>query len=103
MNSDEGEALLTRLRALTKRFEDGLGRIGIETIPGEHPVVPLMIRDTAKTHDMVRHLFDNGVLVTGLAYPVVPRGDEEIRAQVNADHTEADIDYVLGVLEAYQG
>ena len=103
VNSPEGEALLDRLRSLTRRFEEGLGRIGIETIPGEHPVVPLMIRDTARTHDMVRHLYDNGVLVTGLAYPVVPQGDEEIRAQVNADHTEADIDYVLSVLEAYSG
>jgi glycine C-acetyltransferase len=99
--SPEGERLLERLRSLTKRFEAGLGRIGIETIPGEHPVVPLMIRDTAKTHDLVRHLYDHGVLVTGLAYPVVPRGDEEIRAQVNADHTEADIDRVLAILEAY--
>jgi glycine C-acetyltransferase len=99
--SPEGEALLDNLRALTKRFEDGLGRIGIETIPGEHPVVPLMIRDTQQTHDLVRHLYDNGVLVTGLAYPVVPRGDEEIRTQINADHTESDIDRVLHVLEAY--
>ena len=72
--SPEGEALLTRLRTLTKRFEDGLGRIGIETIPGEHPVVPMMIRDTAETHRLVRYLYDNGVLVTGLAYPVVPQG-----------------------------
>ncbi len=101
IDSPEGEGLLHNLRALTKRFEDGLGRIGIETIPGEHPVVPLMIRDTAKTHDLVQHLYDNGVLVTGLAFPVVPRGDEEIRTQVNADHTEADIDRVLDILEAY--
>ena len=101
--SPEGEALLERLRGLTKRFEDGLGRIGIETIPGEHPVVPLMIRDTAGTHALVEYLYDNGVLVTGLAYPVVPKGDEEIRTQVNADHTEADIDHVLGLLEAYAG
>ena len=103
VDSPEGVALLGRLRALTKRFEEGLGRIGVETIPGEHPVVPLMIRDTGKTKDLVRYLYDHGVLVTGLAYPVVPRGDEEIRAQVNADHTEADIDHVLGLLEAYQG
>jgi glycine C-acetyltransferase len=88
---------------MTKRFEEGLGRIGIETIPGEHPVVPLMIRDTAKTRSMVEHLFDHGVLVTGLAYPVVPRGDEEIRAQVNADHTPQDIDRVLEILAAYPG
>jgi len=91
----EGRALLARLRLLTERFERGLGRIGIETIPGDHPVVPLMIRDTAQTKDLVRYLFENGVLVTGLTYPVVPRGDEEIRAQINADHTEDDIDHVL--------
>jgi glycine C-acetyltransferase len=103
LDSDEGRALLTRLRALTRRFKDGLVALGIETLPGEHPVVPLMIRDTARTRAMVRHLFENGVLVTGLAFPVVPRGDEEIRAQVNADHTEGDIDYVLGVLGRYRG
>jgi glycine C-acetyltransferase len=99
----EGQRLLDRLRALTQRFEDGLGRIGLETIPGEHPVVPLMIRDAARTRDLVRHLREHGVLVTGLTYPVVPKGDEEIRAQVNADNTESDIDHVLGLLEAYRG
>jgi glycine C-acetyltransferase len=99
----EGRALLDRLRSLTRRFEEGLGRVGIETIPGEHPVVPLMIRDTVRTRAVVGYLYDHGVLVTGLTYPVVPRGDEEIRAQVNADHTESDIDHVLGLLEAYEG
>jgi glycine C-acetyltransferase len=97
----EGRKLLDRLRALTRRFEAGLERIGIETIPGEHPVVPLMIRDTRRTRALVRHLFERGVLVTGLTYPVVPRGDEEIRAQVNADHTEGDIDYVLQQIESF--
>jgi glycine C-acetyltransferase len=102
VDSPEGVERLTKLRALTKRFEVGLGKVGIETIPGEHPVVPLMIRDTGKTRDLVRYLFDNGVLVTGLAYPVVPRGDEEIRTQINADHTEGDIDHVLDLLGDYQ-
>ena len=102
VDSPAGLGLLQNLRALTKRFENGLGRIGIETIPGEHPVVPLMIRDTQGTRDLVQYLYDNGVLVTGLAYPVVPRGDEEIRTQINADHTEADIAHVLALLEAYQ-
>ncbi|RMH13411.1 MAG: aminotransferase class I/II-fold pyridoxal phosphate-dependent enzyme [Gemmatimonadetes bacterium] len=103
VDSDEGRRRLAHLRALTRRFEEGLERIGIETIPGEHPVVPLMIRDTQRTRAMVQHLFDNGVLVTGLAYPVVPRGDEEIRAQVNADHTESDIDTVIDILARFEG
>jgi glycine C-acetyltransferase len=57
-----------------------------------------MVRDTDLTHAIVQHLNDHGVLATGLAYPVVPRGDEEIRFQVNADHTEADIDQVLQIM-----
>jgi glycine C-acetyltransferase len=101
LDSADGRALLERLRSLTKRFEDGLVRLGFEIIPGEHPVVPLMVRNTGRTRALVRHLRSNGVLATGLAFPVVPRGDEEIRFQVNADHTEADIDEVLQVLEAF--
>ena len=101
LDSDVGRELLDRLRALTKRFEDGLVRLGFEVIPGEHPVVPLMVRETSRTRALVRHLRAHGVLATGLAYPVVPRGDEEIRFQVNADHTEADIDQVLDVLSQF--
>ena len=102
LDSDAGRALLDRLRALTRRFEDGLVKLGFEIIPGEHPVVPLMVRDTARTRALAAHLRTSGVLATGLAYPVVPRGDEEIRFQVNADHTEADIDDVLEVLAAFE-
>ncbi len=103
VDSPEGEGLLERLRSLTRRFEVGLVGRGFETLPGDHPVVPLMVRDTSRTRALVRHLFEHGILATGLAYPVVPRGDEEIRFQVNADHTEADIDRVLEVLEAFDG
>ncbi|HEU5210770.1 MAG TPA: pyridoxal phosphate-dependent aminotransferase family protein [Longimicrobiales bacterium] len=101
LDSDAGRARLDRLRSLTRRFEQGLLDAGFETIPGEHPVVPLMVRDTARTRALIAHLRANGVLATGLAYPVVPRGDEEIRFQVNADHTEGDIDEVLAVLRAF--
>jgi glycine C-acetyltransferase len=62
-----------------------------------------MVRDTARTRALVKHLFDNGVLATGLAYPVVPKGDEEIRFQINADHTPGDVDRVLEVLGSFSG
>jgi glycine C-acetyltransferase len=101
LDSARGRELLVHLRALTKRFDDGLGTLGMETIPGEHPVVPLMVRDTAKTNALVEHLYSNGVLATGLAYPVVPRGDEEIRFQINADHTAQDVDKVLEILGSF--
>jgi glycine C-acetyltransferase len=103
LDSQQGRELMDRLRSLTKRFESGLVAAGFEVIPGEHPVVPLLVRDTMKTRELVRHLFDHGVLATGLAFPVVPQGDEKIRFQVNADHTEADIDRVLEVLREYAG
>ena len=101
LDSAEGSELLGHLSAMTEMFESGLVEAGFETIPGPHPVVPLMVRDTQRTTDLVEHLYDNGVLATGLNYPVVPRGDEEIRFQVNADHTEADIEHALSVLARF--
>ncbi len=103
LDSPLGKHLLEKLRSLTKRFDEGLHRLGMETIPGDHPVVPLMVRDTARTRALVRHLFDHGVLATGLAFPVVPKGDEEIRFQINADHTESDVDRVLEILREFEG
>ncbi|HUG32991.1 MAG TPA: aminotransferase class I/II-fold pyridoxal phosphate-dependent enzyme [Acidimicrobiia bacterium] len=101
LDSNEGAQLLAHLAAMTSKFETGLVDAGFETIPGPHPIVPLMVRDTAKTAALVSHLYDNGILATGLNYPVVPQGDEEIRFQVNADHTEADIDYAIDVLRDF--
>ena len=102
LDSPEGLKILEHLGRMTRRFEDGIKAAGYETIEGPHPVVPLMVRDTQKTNEIVKHLTANGVLATGLNFPVVPKGDEEIRFQVCADHTESDIDYVIGVLREYQ-
>ncbi len=96
-----GRQLLDHLRAMTGRFEQGLQRLGYETIPGEHPVVPLMVRDTARTSALVEHLKARGILATGLNFPVVPQGDEEIRFQISADHTPADIDFSLEILAEF--
>ena len=101
LDSPEGEEMLAHLREMTTSFESGLVEAGYETIPGPHPIVPLMVRDTERTAGLVGHLFDNGVLATGLNFPVVPKGNEEIRFQVNADHTAADLDYVLSVLRDF--
>jgi len=57
------------------------------------------VRDTERTSRIVRHLRDAGILATGLNYPVVPRGDEEIRFQISADHTAADMDEALAALQ----
>ncbi|MGB9789065.1 MAG: aminotransferase class I/II-fold pyridoxal phosphate-dependent enzyme [Thermotoga caldifontis] len=102
LDSQEGRERLSYLRGLARRFREGLIRLGYETIESEHPIVPLLVRDTKKTADLVNYLIEHGVLATGLNYPVVPKGDETIRFQINADHTPADIDYVLSVLEKYR-
>ena len=102
LDSDKGLKLLEHLRAMTARFEQGLLDLGFETIPSEHPIVPLLVRDTDKTTRLVSFLRENGVLATGLNFPVVPKGDETIRFQVSADHTPYDIDCVLKVLADFK-
>lgn len=102
LDSEEGHRLLEKLRTLTRRFERGCVDLGYEILESEHPIVPIMIRDTQKTADLVRFLKEHGVLATGLNYPVVPKGDEEIRCQIAADHMEYDIDYVLGLLREFK-
>jgi glycine C-acetyltransferase len=97
-DSEEGRTRLAALGARTRQFRDGLGQLGLESIPGPHPVVPLLVRSTEKVRAMVAGLFERHILAVGLTFPVVPKGDETIRFQVNAAHTEADIDEVLAAL-----
>lgn len=101
LNGPEGLALLERIRRLAARLRTGLAQAGFETLPGEHPIVPLLIRDTAKTAALVQHLFDHDILATGLNYPVVAKGEQEIRLQVSAVHTDKDIDYLLATLNRF--
>ncbi|WP_300458750.1 aminotransferase class I/II-fold pyridoxal phosphate-dependent enzyme [Desulfobacula sp.] len=101
-DSDTGLSLLKNLKERTLQFRQGLERLGKESIPGPHPVVPVLVRDTQKTHELVAYLFDQGILVVGLTFPVVPRGDETIRCQINACHTAADIAYVIDCLNNFE-
>jgi glycine C-acetyltransferase len=98
VDGPSGRALLDQLSAMTDRFGTGLRKRGFETIAGVHPIVPLMVRDTARTSAMVENLWTRGILATGLNYPVVPQGEQAIRFQLSADHTAADVDEVLAVL-----
>jgi glycine C-acetyltransferase len=98
----EGRQRLRDLQGNIRRFRQGIASLGLESIPGPHPIVPVLVRDTARTHRLVEHLFAWGVLVAGLTHPVVPRGDETIRFQINAAHTGADIGEVLEALSAFK-
>ena len=102
VKSDEGLHLLGKLRIFSTRLRSGLEKLGFETLPGEHPIVPILIRDTGKTSALVEHLLANNILVTGLNYPVVPQGEQEIRLQVSAEHTDKDLDYLLATLGSFK-
>ena len=99
----EGRERLANLGARTRQLREGLGALGLESIPGPHPVVPLLVRSTEKVRAIVAGLFERHILAVGLTFPVVPRGDETIRFQVNAAHTEADIVQVLDALAELRG
>jgi glycine C-acetyltransferase len=97
-DSDDGRRRLQHLGARTRQLRDGLTTLGLESIPGPHPVVPLLLRSTEKVRATVKGLYERKILAVGLTFPVVPKGDETIRFQVNAAHTEADIAQVLDAL-----
>jgi glycine C-acetyltransferase len=99
-DSSDGRGRLANLAARTLQFRNGLDRLGLESIAGPHPVVPLLVRSTDMVRAMVRGLFERRILAVGLTFPVVPKGDETIRFQINAAHTESDIDEVLQALRA---
>jgi len=101
VDSPEGLNRLEKLQVLSARLRNGLIENGFETLQSEHPIVPILIRDTETTTALVKHLFANDILATGLNYPVVPKGEEEIRLQVSADHTEKDMEYLLQVLREF--
>jgi glycine C-acetyltransferase len=102
VSSAEGLSLLEKLRTFSVRLRSGLEELGFETLQGEHPIVPILIRDTGTTSALVAHLLANNILVTGLNYPVVPQGEQEIRLQVSTDHTERDLDYLLAKLAEFK-
>ena len=102
IDSAAGHQLLGKLRDNAAKLRNGLAESGFEILQGEHPIVPILIRDTDKTTALVQHLFDHNILSTGLNYPVVPKGEEEIRLQVSANHSERDIDDLLDTLRDFQ-
>ena len=103
VESAAGRELLRHLHARIAQFRAGIARLGWESIPGPHPVVPVLVRDTSRARALVKHFFAHGILVVGLTFPVVPKGSETIRFQINAAHTAADVDEALSVLGSFSG
>jgi glycine C-acetyltransferase len=81
------QELPERLRANTAFFRKRMTELGLNILPGEHPIVPVMIGDAALAGRMAEYLLERGVYVIGFSYPVVPMGKARIRIQVSAAHT----------------
>jgi glycine C-acetyltransferase len=76
-----------RLRKKTAFFRKKAAEMGLQILPGEHPIVPVMVGDAAKAARMAEYLLEKGIYVIGFSYPVVPMGKARIRTQVSAAHT----------------
>jgi glycine C-acetyltransferase len=83
--------LLEKLRANTELFRRRMTEAGFDLLPGEHPIIPVMIGDAAKAGKMADLLLDQGIYVVGFSYPVVPHGKARIRTQMSAAHSTEDI------------
>ncbi|MCK4814377.1 aminotransferase class I/II-fold pyridoxal phosphate-dependent enzyme, partial [bacterium] len=95
LDSNEGLRLLTALRENSEYFRKGIEKIGLKTIEGSHPIVPVVIGDPLKAKKMAIELYGKGILVIALTFPVVPKGQDTIRVQISASHTRKDLDYAL--------
>jgi len=88
---ESSDALRARLRENTAWFRQRMTSLGFDILPGDHPIVPVMIGDAARATRMADLLLDKGVYVIGFSYPVVPVGKARIRTQVSAAHTREDL------------
>ena len=88
---ESGDDLRARLRENTAWFRDRMTGLGFDILPGDHPIVPVMIGDAARATQMADLLLEKGIYVIGFSYPVVPVGKARIRTQVSAAHSRDDL------------
>ncbi|WP_269514371.1 glycine C-acetyltransferase [Brevundimonas subvibrioides] len=91
----EGDALRTRLTANAARFRGAMTEAGFDLLPGQHPIVPVMLGDAKLAQTMAARMLELGVYVIGFSFPVVPRGAARIRTQMSAAHTFEHIDQAV--------
>ncbi|NLK01536.1 MAG: glycine C-acetyltransferase [Clostridiaceae bacterium] len=92
---EQDTSLRDRTEANAKYFRTEIEKLGLDVIPGTHPIVPVMIYDAVKAIEVADYLLSLGVYVIAFKYPVVPEGKARIRTQISAAHSKEDLDYVL--------
>lgn len=91
----ESTELRDKLAGNTRYFRERIAKLGLNVIPGEHPIVPIMLGDAVLAQKMAERLLEKGVYVIGFSYPVVPKGAARIRTQISAAHSREDLDFAL--------
>ncbi len=91
----DGDDLRRRLRANAAHFRAGMSKLGFRLLPGEHPIIPVMLGDAALAQAMANALLLEGVYVIGFFFPVVPKGEARIRTQMSAGHSIEDLDFAI--------
>jgi glycine C-acetyltransferase len=86
-----------KLRDNTQYFREQITEAGFRPIPGETPIVPIIVGETAAAIQMSDMLLDEGVFVTGFGFPVVPQGQARVRCQISAGHSRDDLDEAVRV------
>ncbi|WP_395174896.1 glycine C-acetyltransferase [Roseibium alexandrii] len=92
---EEGDELRKSLFDNARYWRAGLEALGFTLLPGEHPIIPVMLGEAKLAQAMAASLFEEGVYVSGFFFPVVPRGQARIRTQMNAALTHSDLDRAL--------
>jgi len=101
---DKDPSFITRLRENTAYFRQQLTSKGITVREGIHPIVPIIIGDTAKAIAMSRELLNRGIYVSGFGFPVVPQGQARLRCQISAAHTREHLDKAISaIVDVAQG
>jgi glycine C-acetyltransferase len=98
--SAEGDRLRQQLTNNAAQFRTAMTAAGFNLVPGEHPIIPVMLGDARLAQDLAAALLERGIFVTGFSYPVVPKGQARIRTQLSAAHTSAHIDQAVAAFKA---
>lgn len=96
---EQGEQLRQQLKSNSAYFRTGLEQLGFELIPGDHPIIPVMIKDAKLSASMAEQLLREGIYVISFSYPVVPKGLARIRTQLSAAHTREQLDMALAAFK----
>ncbi len=87
--------LRDRVHENARYFRAGMEKLGFDLLPGEHPIVPVMLYDPKVAHEFANRMLEKGVYVVAFCYPVVPKGKDRIRTQISAGHTKEDLDFAI--------